>query len=207
MVGGCGCAKTRSGASTNATGPFFQYGVVVTDLRLKPRLFTTPGIVFEHLKASCGFAAAEGRIYVDGGVMNPLPLWAATEMGATDILAINVLPQLPGSLLRACIWFLPRLGPGISTAGLGREGHDPRTGSPAGPYAACRLLQRSQRPKVAGARTGRMPGADRPAYRLGCVQNHLRAAEQCQRLAGLLALHRRIPNLRRSPSMRTDGFA
>jgi NTE family protein len=95
--------------------PVLEYGAVVTDLRLKPRLFTTPGIACEHLKASCGFAAAEGRIYVDGGVMNPLPLWAATDMGATDILAINVLPQLPGSLLRASIWFLRGLAPEYPT--------------------------------------------------------------------------------------------
>jgi predicted acylesterase/phospholipase RssA len=91
--------------------PVLDYGVVVTGMGLKPRLFTTPEIVFEHLKASCGFASVEGRLYIDGGILNPLPLWAAAEMGATDILAINVLPQLPGSLLRTSFWFLRGLAP------------------------------------------------------------------------------------------------
>jgi predicted acylesterase/phospholipase RssA len=91
--------------------PVLGYGVVVTGLGLKPRLFTTPEVAFEHLKASCGFAAVAGSLYIDGGVLNPLPLWAATQMGAMDILAINVLPQLPGSLLRTSVWFLRGLAP------------------------------------------------------------------------------------------------
>lgn len=101
--------------------PVLDYGVVVTDLRLRPRLFTAPGIAFEHLKASCGFAAAEGRLYIDGGVLNPLPLWAATEMGATDILAINVLPQLPGSLIRTSVWFLRGFAPSYPVPAAGAK--------------------------------------------------------------------------------------
>ena len=37
----------------------------------------------------------QGRMYTDGGLLNPLPLWAARDMGATQILAIDVLPRWP----------------------------------------------------------------------------------------------------------------
>jgi predicted acylesterase/phospholipase RssA len=33
--------------------------------------------------------------YWDGGLMLPLPLWAAIEMGATRIVAVNLLPARP----------------------------------------------------------------------------------------------------------------
>src|SRR5207342_2949783 len=72
------------------------YGVVVTDtLRLKPRLFTGAEVNCRHLRASCGAYPIQGRMYTDGGLLNPLPLWAAREMGATQILAIDVLPRWP----------------------------------------------------------------------------------------------------------------
>ena len=90
--------------------PQRSFGVVVTDLlRLKPKLFTTPGIGWEHLAASCAIfgllpqVRIEGRLYSDGGLLHPVPLWAACEMGATDILVINVLPRMPGSLLQTCV--------------------------------------------------------------------------------------------------------
>jgi NTE family protein len=91
--------------------PELEYGVVVTELPLKPCLFRAPDIDVQHLKASCGVARVRGQLYIDGGVLNPLPLWAASEMGATEVIAINVLPRLPGSLLRASIWFLRGLAP------------------------------------------------------------------------------------------------
>jgi predicted acylesterase/phospholipase RssA len=90
--------------------PKVPYGVVVTDLfRLQTKLFTTPGITWEHLAASCAIFGLlpqmriEGRLYSDGGLLHPVPLWAACQMGATDILAINVLPRMPGSLLQTCV--------------------------------------------------------------------------------------------------------
>lgn len=90
--------------------PQKHYGVVATDLlRLKPKLFTTPGIGWEHLAASCAIfgllpqVRIEGRLYSDGGLLHPIPLWAACEMGATDIVVINVLPRMPGSVLQTCV--------------------------------------------------------------------------------------------------------
>jgi len=32
--------------------------------------------------------------------LNPLPVWAAEELGATRILALNALPQIPSVLLK-----------------------------------------------------------------------------------------------------------
>jgi hypothetical protein len=38
--------------------------------------------------------------YLDGGLLNPLPVWAAVELGATHIVALNALPEVPTALLR-----------------------------------------------------------------------------------------------------------
>lgn len=82
--------------------PQVDLGVVATDLlALQPRLFRSPGIEWTHLAASCAiFGVLDqfeigGRLYTDGGLLDSLPLWAAVEMGAQRILAINALPR-PG---------------------------------------------------------------------------------------------------------------
>jgi predicted acylesterase/phospholipase RssA len=41
-----------------------------------------------------------GRWYTDGGLLNPLPVWAAAELGATRIIALNALPRIPSSALQ-----------------------------------------------------------------------------------------------------------
>jgi NTE family protein len=98
--------------------PKVSYGAVLTDLlRMKPKLFTTPGITWEHLAASCAIFGVfpqiriEGRYYTDGGLLQALPLWAACRMGATEILAINVLPRLPGSVLQGALRLFRRAAP------------------------------------------------------------------------------------------------
>jgi predicted acylesterase/phospholipase RssA len=90
-----------------ATRPLeLEYAVVLTDmLRLQPCTFTPP-IRAEHLLASCAVPLAArprrigGRWYFDGGLLNPLPVWAAVELGATRIVALNVLAEFPSSWLR-----------------------------------------------------------------------------------------------------------
>jgi NTE family protein len=79
-----------------------DYAVVVTDtLRLKARIYRGAEVTWEHLAASCAVPLVfrpvkiEGRWYFDGGLLNALPVWAAVELGATDILALHALPQLP----------------------------------------------------------------------------------------------------------------
>lgn len=88
--------------------PRVPFGVVLTDLaRLRPRLFQSAEVTWQHLAAACAIPLAlppqriEGRLYVDGGLLGVLPLWAATAMGASRAVAVNVLPFLPSRLLRA----------------------------------------------------------------------------------------------------------
>jgi predicted acylesterase/phospholipase RssA len=84
-----------------------EYAVVLTDLlRLKPRIFRGSEITWQHLAASCAIPGVlrqykiEGRWYSDGGLLNPLPVWAAVELGATHIVALHALPQIPSMWLR-----------------------------------------------------------------------------------------------------------
>jgi predicted acylesterase/phospholipase RssA len=108
-----------------------EYAVVLTDmLRLQPRTFTPP-VRPEHLLASCAVPVAarprriDGRWYVDGGLLNPLPVWAAVELGATHIIALNVLAEFPSSVLRPfaqafrwCFGHNPPLPPGVELTTL-----------------------------------------------------------------------------------------
>ena len=51
-----------------------------------------------------------GKLYVDGGVLDVLPVWAAAEMGATRVIAVNVLPLMPSRPLRAALRVVHLLG-------------------------------------------------------------------------------------------------
>jgi len=84
-----------------------EYAVVLVDmLRMKPWTVSGPRIRAEHLLASCAVPLAslpqriDGRWYIDGGLLNPVPVWAAIELGATRIVALNALPEIPSVLLR-----------------------------------------------------------------------------------------------------------
>jgi len=108
-----------------------EYAVVLTDmLRLKPRTITG-SIRPEHLLASCAVPGAarprriDGRWYLDGGLLNPLPVWAAIELGATRIIALNALAEFPSPLLRPfqkafrfCFGHNPPLPPGVELTTL-----------------------------------------------------------------------------------------
>lgn len=90
-----------------ACTPVLEYGVVATELRrMRPRLFRNPGLTWQHLAASCSAPVflpphrIDGVLYGDGGLIDPLPLWAARELGATRVVAVNLLPRRP-LLLRA----------------------------------------------------------------------------------------------------------
>ena len=83
-----------------------DYAVVLTDiLRMKPATFSNSQVTPAHLAASCAVPPMKppvnigGRWYLDGGLLNPLPVFAAVELGATHILALNALPYLPGVVL------------------------------------------------------------------------------------------------------------
>ncbi len=87
--------------------PRAEFAVVLTDaLRLKPKIFHGSEITWRHLAASCAIPGVlrqyriGGRWYTDGGLLNPLPVYAAAELGATRIIALNALPQVPSPLLK-----------------------------------------------------------------------------------------------------------
>jgi predicted acylesterase/phospholipase RssA len=84
-----------------------DYAAVLTDLiRLKPKIFLRNEVTWRHLAASCAIPGIlpqykiGSRWYTDGGLLNPLPVWAAVELGATRIVALHVLPEIPSRLLR-----------------------------------------------------------------------------------------------------------
>jgi NTE family protein len=84
-----------------------SFALTVTDLfRLKPKIFRDSQITWQHLAASCALPGVlpqvriSGRLYSDGGLLNPLPVWAALELGATRIVALHALPELPSAWLR-----------------------------------------------------------------------------------------------------------
>jgi predicted acylesterase/phospholipase RssA len=78
------------------------FAVAVTDLlRMKPKLYRDDQITWRHLAASCAVPLAmrqvklDGRWCSDGGLCNPLPVWAAVELGATRIVGLHAMPTFP----------------------------------------------------------------------------------------------------------------
>src|SRR5207253_1674377 len=78
-------------------------------LRLRPRLFRGPDLTWQHLAASTALLGLyaqqriDGRLYSDGALLSALPLWAAAEMGAERIIAINALPAMPSVIVRKLV--------------------------------------------------------------------------------------------------------
>ena len=86
--------------------PRSEYAAVITDLlRMKPVIVDARDITWKHLAASCAIPLIlpqrriGGRWYSDGGLLNPLPVWAAVDLGATHIVALHALPEIPSRLL------------------------------------------------------------------------------------------------------------
>ena len=104
-----------------------EFAVVVVDLmRMRPITVSGDGVSWKHLVASCAVPGIvrprriDGRWCADGGLVNPLPVWAAVELGATRIVALNALPEIPSAVLkplvrafRAAFGYQPLLPPRI----------------------------------------------------------------------------------------------
>ena len=91
--------------------PRMPFGLTMVEVpRLRSCLVRDSEITWQHLAATAsipfGFPPVEiaGKRYVDGGLLGALPLWAASQMGATRAIAVNALTTLPFRLLRT---FLP----------------------------------------------------------------------------------------------------
>jgi len=116
--------------------PRVEFAVVLTDaMRLKPKIFQGAEITWRHLAASCAIPGVlrhyriGGRWYTDGGLLNPLPVWAAVELGATRIIALNALPRIPSRMLapfvkgfRRVAGYHPPLAGGVRLVTLETDG-------------------------------------------------------------------------------------
>ena len=78
-----------------------RYGAVAVDLRLGQSVLFEQGPVARAVHASCAvpgvFVPVEigGRIFVDGGVTDPIPVDFARKMGAEVVIAVVIDPALP----------------------------------------------------------------------------------------------------------------
>ena len=82
-----------------------DYAVVLTELaRLRPRIFRNEEVTGSVLRASTAIPGIFDQVrigrtlYSDGGLLNALPIWAAAELGADLIVAVNAMTPLPGLL-------------------------------------------------------------------------------------------------------------
>ncbi|MEJ7606169.1 MAG: patatin-like phospholipase family protein [Bryobacteraceae bacterium] len=90
--------------------------IALTELRnMRTKLVRWPDMTWHHIAASCAVPLflrhhhLGGVTYTDGGLLDPLPLWAALEMGATHIVSVNALKHRPAAL-RAIIQAARRFG-------------------------------------------------------------------------------------------------
>lgn len=90
--------------------PRVPFAATLTELpRLRPVLARDTDMTWRHLMASCsiplGFPPVRigGRLYVDGGLLGALPLWACAEMGISRAVALDALPLMPSRLVRGFV--------------------------------------------------------------------------------------------------------
>jgi predicted acylesterase/phospholipase RssA len=76
--------------------PKIPFALTLTEVpRMRARVFPAQTITWQHLAASSSVpfffppVKSHGKRYVDGGLLGALPVWAAQEMGATRVIAIN----------------------------------------------------------------------------------------------------------------------
>ncbi len=83
---------------------------VTTDISTGERVALTSGAILPAMRASCAIplvftpSSINGRVLVDGGLVDPVPVDVARELGADIVVGVNVVPQLrrsgPSSLGR-----------------------------------------------------------------------------------------------------------
>ena len=78
------------------------FALTVTDiLTMTPRTYRDGEVTWRHIAASCAVPPVMPQIYLDGrwcsdgGLLNPLPVWAAVDLGATEIVGLHVLGRFP----------------------------------------------------------------------------------------------------------------
>jgi len=98
--------------------PKKEFGLVVVQIpRLRTVLVRYPDVTAAHLQATCSIpyflpsVEINGKRFVDGGFFEKLPIWAAAEMGATRIVAVDCLPSFGNWWLRAGIGVAKLIAP------------------------------------------------------------------------------------------------
>jgi NTE family protein len=87
--------QTALGPNARFEDARIPFGAVVTDLETGAERVITSGRVLEPLLASSAMPGAfppveiDGRRYIDGGVVNNLPITPALEMGANTVYALD----------------------------------------------------------------------------------------------------------------------
>ena len=80
------------------TGFNLPCAMVATDLRSGEEVVMRTGDVLSAVRASMAIpgvfrpVAREGRVLVDGGLVNPLPVRACRDMGADRVIAVDITP-------------------------------------------------------------------------------------------------------------------
>lgn len=95
--------------------PFYAIAVELPGMRL--RVMRGEEMTWRHLAAACavplGFPPVrmDGRLLVDGGLLCALPAGVAGQLGASRIVAVNALPEMPSRAIRAAVHAARRLAP------------------------------------------------------------------------------------------------
>lgn len=96
--------------------PRIPYALTITEFpRMRARLVRGEEVTWRHLMAACAVPCGyppvriDGKLYVDGGVLGAMPIWAAIDCGATRAIAVDSLPEMPSRVIRfaaraACWW-------------------------------------------------------------------------------------------------------
>jgi NTE family protein len=98
--------------------PTTPYWLVVVEVpSFRTRLIPASEVTADYLLATCSIylflptVRIGGRNFTDGGMLGHLPLWAAAQLGATSIIAVDCLPRLSPWWVQGTISTLHLLGP------------------------------------------------------------------------------------------------
>ena len=94
--------ERRAKFLVNNYTPRVEYGVALVQWPwLRPKLVRNGEVTWRHLVATCSIPAGYppvrigGALYCDGGLLEATPVWAAAEMGATRVIAVNASRFIP----------------------------------------------------------------------------------------------------------------
>lgn len=77
-----------------------RYASVATDIENESEIIIDKGDLIHAIRSSISIPVAfvpnsyAGRVLIDGGFVNPVPITVAQKLGAKKIIAVNVLPRI-----------------------------------------------------------------------------------------------------------------